>query len=176
MLTFLSKLTSQQNRKIFNSQCMRQSAGLLVYRKGEPIEIFLVHPGGPFWKGKEAGAWSIPKGEFKEGEEPLTAAQREFTEETGQTITGNFIALTPVKQKAGKTVFAWAVEGEADAENITSNRFKLEWPYKSGKFITVPEVDKASWFSLEEAKQKINPAQAGLIDELVEKLTNEKAF
>jgi len=150
---------------------MRTSAGILLYRKtGKSIEIFLVHPGGPFWKGKETGAWSIPKGEFTEDEDPLTVARREFNEETGQTIDGNFLELTPVKQKGGKMVYAWAVEGDADAENIVSNTFTTEWPYKSGKRITFPEVDKAGWFSVDEAKEKMNTAQAAFIEDLVERL------
>ena len=150
---------------------MRKSAGLLVYRKrNKLIEVFLVHPGGPFWKGKESGAWSIPKGEFNDGEEPLQAAQREFKEETGQEVNGSFMELKSVQQKSGKLVYAWAVEGSVDEENIVSNKFKIEYPYKSGKWITVPEVDKAAWFSAEEAKEKINPAQAQLIDDLVTKL------
>lgn len=156
---------------------MRKSAGLLVYRKKAPgIELFLVHPGGPFWKGKETGAWSIPKGEFTEDEEPLTAARREFREETGQEVSGVFIALLPVKQKAGKMVYAWAVEADVDAEKIVSNSFKMEYPYKSGKWISIPEVDKAGWFSVEEAKEKINPAQAVLIDDLLVKLNDEAAL
>ena len=147
---------------------MRTSAGILMYRKNNNfIEFFLVHPGGPFWKGKEKGAWSIPKGEFKKGEDPLTVAKREFEEETGQTVDGDFIELSPIKQKGGKMVYAWAVEGDVDAENIVSNTFKQEWPYKSGKWITIPEVDKAGWFSVEEAKGKINTAQAALIEDLV---------
>jgi predicted NUDIX family NTP pyrophosphohydrolase len=150
---------------------MRTSAGILLYRKKNNfMEVFLVHPGGPFWKGKENGAWSIPKGEFSEGEDPLTVAKREFNEETGQTIDGNFVELTPIKQKGGKMVYAWAVEGHADAETIVSNTFKTEWPYKSGKWITIPEVDKAGWFSTEEAKEKINLAQAELIEDLIKRL------
>jgi len=150
---------------------MRTSAGILLFRrKATSIEIFLVHPGGPFWKGKDAGAWSIPKGEFTEGEDPLTVARREFTEETGQTINGDFVELTPIKQKGGKMVYAWAVEGDADADNIVSNTFKTEWPYKSGKWITIPEVDKAGWFSVEEAKEKMNAAQAGFVEELLSRV------
>ena len=150
---------------------MRKSAGLLVYRRKEKaIEVFLVHPGGPFWKGKELGAWSIPKGEFLEGEEPLLAAKREFTEETGQTVSGEFLALKTIQQKGGKLVLAWAVEANIDAEKIVSNTFRQEYPYKSGKWITIPEVDKAAWFGIDEAKEKINPAQAALLDDLVEKL------
>jgi predicted NUDIX family NTP pyrophosphohydrolase len=150
---------------------MRTSAGILLYRKtNNCIEVFLVHPGGPFWKGKDKGAWSIPKGEFTEGEDSLTVAKREFNEETGQTVDGDFVELTPIKQKGGKMVYAWAVEGDADADNIISNTFKQEWPYKSGKWITIPEVDKAGWFSVEEAREKINTAQVELIGELVNRL------
>lgn len=150
---------------------MRTSAGIVLYRRiNKKIEIFLVHPGGPFWKGKDKGAWSIPKGEFTEDEDPLTVARREFNEETGQTVDGNFEQLTPVKQKGGKIVHAWAVEGDADSDNIVSNTFQQEWPYKSGKWITIPEVDKAAWFSAEEAKEKINPAQTAFIDELLERI------
>lgn len=154
---------------------MRRSAGLLVYRLRRQLEVFLVHPGGPYWKDKDTGAWSIPKGELDEGEEALDAAQREFKEETGQTVTGEFIELQPVKQKAGKMVFAWAVEGEVDADNIISNTIKVEWPYKSGRWMTVPEVDKGAWFTIEIAKEKINAAQTGLLDQLLEKVNNEKA-
>ena len=147
---------------------MRTSAGILVFRKtNKYIEIFLVHPGGPFWKGKDKGAWSIPKGEFTKDEDALTVAKREFCEETGQTIDGDFIELKPIQQKGGKMVYAWAVEGHADAENIASNTFKQEWPYKSGKWITIPEVDKAAWFGIEEAKEKMNAAQVGFVEELV---------
>lgn len=150
---------------------MRKSAGLLVYRRiDKAIAVFLVHPGGPFWKGKEEGAWSIPKGEFTANEDPLQAAQREFKEETGQEVSGEFIELKTVQQKGGKLVYAWAVECEVDAENICSNTFRQEYPYKSGKWITVPEVDKAAWFPVEEAGKWINPAQAALLDELKTKL------
>ena len=148
---------------------MRTSAGILLYRKNNNyVEFFLVHPGGPFWKGKDKGAWSIPKGEFVKDEDP----KREFNEETGQAISGDFIALKPIQQKGGKLVYAWAVEGDADADNIVSNTFRQEWPYKSGKWITIPEVDKAGWFDVEEAKEKINAAQVNFIDELVERLNH----
>lgn len=153
---------------------VRRSAGLLVFRRRNVLtEFFLVHPGGPWWQGKDTGAWSIPKGEFSETEDALTAAIREFAEETGQAITGNFIPLAPVKQKGGKMVIAWAVEAEPDAAHIVSNTFKMEYPYKSGKWITVPEIDKAGWFRAAEARVKINPAQVQLIDELLTKLDEE---
>ncbi|HYF30326.1 MAG TPA: NUDIX domain-containing protein [Chitinophagaceae bacterium] len=143
-----------------------QSAGILVYRRDKKgVEFFLVHPGGPFWAKKDTGAWSIPKGEYEAGEDPLAAAKREFKEETGQTISGKFIALTPVKQKSGKTVRAWLVQGEVDADNIVSNTFQLEWPPRSGKKITIPEVDKGGWFDADTARAKINEKQAGLIEE-----------
>jgi len=148
---------------------MRKSAGILLYRfNQQSLELFLVHPGGPFWKGKETGAWTIPKGEFGDDEEPLAAAIREFKEETGTALNGNFIELQPIKQKAGKLVYCWAVEGTIDADNIASNTYKQEWPYKSGKWQSFPEVDKAAWFSVEEAKEKINPAQVAFIDELIQ--------
>ena len=150
---------------------MRKSAGILLYRiKDHEPEVFLVHPGGPFWKGKDKGAWSIPKGEFEENEEAIDAAKREFKEETGNPINGEMIQLNPVKQKGGKLVLAWAVKGDIDADNISSNTYKLEWPYKSGKFKSFPEVDKAGWFSIKEAKDKINPAQSALIDDLLTRI------
>lgn len=149
---------------------MRKSAGILLYRRLKDLEVFLVHPGGPFWKNKEAGAWTIPKGEFTE-EEALSAARREFLEETGSAPPeGDYIELTPIKQKAGKLIYAWAIEGDMDANNITSNTYRQEWPYKSGKWQSFPEVDKAAWFSVGEAKEMINPAQAVLIEELERKL------
>ena len=164
MAILLKKATSPLNNR---KKSVRKSAGLLVYRRRNSLlEVFLVHPGGPFWKGKETGAWSIPKGEFTDDEDPLSAARREFQEETGQMVDGFFLPLEPVKQKAGKLVYAWAVEGEVDANRIVSNTFKVEWPYKSGKWITVPEVDKASWFGIEDAKAMINPAQAAFLDQL----------
>jgi predicted NUDIX family NTP pyrophosphohydrolase len=149
----------------------RISAGILLYRitKEEP-EFFLVHPGGPFWINKDAGAWSIPKGEYSDNEDALTAAVREFEEETGKKLSGDFIALTPVTQKAGKQVHAWAMEGDIDADKIVSNTFKVEWPPKSGKWKSYPEVDKAGWFDTKTAREKINPSQASLIDELLDLL------
>ena len=143
-----------------------QSAGILVYRRNKKtIEFFLVHPGGPFWAKKDLGAWSIPKGEYHPDEDALSAAQREFEEETGQKIGGKFIALTPIKQKAGKIVNAWLVEGTVDVNAIRSNSFEMEWPPKSGQKQSFPEVDKGGWFDAATAKEKINANQAGLIDE-----------
>jgi predicted NUDIX family NTP pyrophosphohydrolase len=147
---------------------IKQSAGILLYRNTNNIlEIFLVHPGGPFFKNKDEGVWSIPKGEFLDDEEALTAAKREFEEETGQAIDGNFISLGSIKQKSGKTVYAWAVEGDINHETIFSNTCEVEWPPRSGKKITIPEIDRAAWFEVDEAKKKINPAQADLIDRLI---------
>ena len=149
----------------------KHSAGILLYRiKNKRPEVFLGHPGGPFYKNKDDGTWTIPKGEFEVGEEPLAAAKREFKEETGKEIKGKFIPLQPIKYKSGKTVNAWAVEGNIDATDIVSNLFQLEWPPKSGKYIDVPEIDRAEWFSIETAKQKILPALIPLLNELVEKV------
>jgi len=149
----------------------KQSAGLLLYRWREGrLEVFLVHPGGPFWRRKEAGAWSIPKGELSPGEDPLAAARREFAEETGFSVQGEFVPLAPVTQAGGKVVHAWAVEGELDPEKIKSNTFTLEWPPSSGREQEFPEVDRAAWFGLEEARDKINPAQRRLLEELAGKL------
>ncbi len=144
----------------------KQSAGILLYRKTlTGNEFFLVHPGGPFFKNKDDGAWSIPKGEFTDDEEALTAAKREFEEETGSAIDGKFIPLNPVKSKSGKTVHAWAVEGGIDADAVKSNTFTIEWPPKSGKMQAFPEVDRAGWFGFDEAVQKINAGQVGFLDE-----------
>lgn len=145
----------------------KQSAGILLYRfiSGN-IEVMLVHPGGPFWRNKDLAAWSIPKGEFTEEEKPLAAAKREMEEETGIKCDGNFIALTPVKQKSGKVVYPFALEMEVDVSSIKSNIFSIEWPPKSGRQQSFPEADKAAWFTLPEARQKINAYQAPMIDEL----------
>jgi predicted NUDIX family NTP pyrophosphohydrolase len=148
-----------------------QSAGILLYRiKDTHLELFLVHPGGPFWQKKDLGSWTIPKGEFTAAEDALAAAKREFEEETGLALTGSFIKLSPVKQKAGKLIHAWAVEGNIDALSISSNSFSLEWPPKSGKWKEFPEVDRAEWFDVDIAREKINPAQVSFIDELLQKL------
>ncbi len=145
----------------------KKSAGLLLYRRGDSgLEVFLVHPGGPFWAKKDAGAWSIPKGEIAESEDGLEAAKREFCEETGVRIDGDFVALMPVKQPSGKTVYAWAVESDCNAEAIKSNMFSMEWPPRSGKKREFPEVDRAGWFSFDEARKKILKGQLALLEEL----------
>jgi len=144
------------------------SAGLLMYRvRDGQVEVLLVHPGGPFWAKKDAGAWSLPKGEVRAGEELLDAARREFEEETGLRPAGAFRALTPVKQRAGKVVHAWAFEGDADPGALRSERFSLEWPPRSGQRQEFPEVDRAGWFAPAVAREKIVPAQRTLIDELM---------
>jgi predicted NUDIX family NTP pyrophosphohydrolase len=140
--------------------------------KNKEIEVFLCHPGGPFYKNKDNGVWTIPKGEFDENEEAFAAAKREFKEETGQEIRGDFIPMRPIRYKDGrKIVYAWAVEGNIDATNIKSNTFPLEWPPKSGKFMEVPEVDRGGWFSIEVAKQKILPSLSLLLEDLVENVS-----
>lgn len=146
----------------------KKAAGILLFRRKEGlVEFFLVHPGGPYWKNKDEGVWSIPKGEYEDDEDPLQAAIREFLEETGITLSGNFTRLEPVKQRSGKIVQAWAIEGNPDVSNLVSNTFSLEWPPKSGMFVEVPEVDRGEWFGEKEAKQKINPGQTGLINEML---------
>ena len=144
----------------------KNSAGLLLYRRRGELEVFLVHPGGPFWAKKDAGAWSLPKGEIAEGEDPLDTAKREFTEETGFPIDGDFRPLDPVKQAGGKMVHAGAIEADCDAAQIHSNLFSLEWPPTSGKTREFPEVDRAAWFNIPEARKRIIPAQSGFLDQL----------
>ncbi len=151
----------------------KQSAGILIFRNhGGRREYLLVHPGGPFWKNKDAGAWSIPKGEFEEREDPLTAAKRELKEETGFSIEGDFIPLTPITQKGGKKVVAWAVNGNPDITSLKSNEFEMEWPPHSGKKQKFPEVDRAEWFSKKVALEKILPAQIPFITETEERFTD----
>ncbi|QXV64879.1 NUDIX domain-containing protein [Mucilaginibacter sp. 21P] len=146
---------------------MKQSAGLLLYRTVENrTQVFLVHPGGPFFAKKDDGSWSIPKGEFDDDEDALAAAKREFEEETGKAIDGNFTKLQPIRQKSGKTVHAWAVEADIDHTSIVSNTFEIEWPPRSGKRKTFPEIDRAGWFTINEAKVKLIPAQVKLVEEL----------
>ncbi len=149
----------------------KQSAGLLVYRRRpRGPELFLVHPGGPFWAKKDLGAWSIPKGEPAPGEDALEAAKREFAEETGQTVDGEFTRLPRCRQAGGKDVIAWAVEGEVDEAAIASNTCTIEWPPRSGKRLEIPEVDRSAWFTLDEAKRKINKGQVPLIEALARSL------
>jgi predicted NUDIX family NTP pyrophosphohydrolase len=143
------------------------SAGLLMYRyQCDNVQFFLVHPGGPLWAHKDIAAWSIPKGLLEAGEEPLVAAQREFEEETGIKPAGKFAPLDPVRQKGGKIIQAWAFEGDCDPSTIKSNFFLLEWPPGSGRFQEFPEVDRAGWFTLEDAKIKIHKGQVALLEEL----------
>lgn len=150
---------------------MKRSAALLVYRRAETgIEVFLVHPGGPFWARKDLGAWSLPKGEFDEDEDGLAAARREFSEEVGQEIDGTFIALTSVRQRGGKVVHAWAVEGEVDAAAVKSNEFELEWPPRSGRTARFPEVDRGQWFPMAEAMRRVLPSQSPILAELLTKV------
>ena len=145
----------------------RTSAGLLPYRRREGrLEVFLVHPGGPFWRNKDLGAWSIPKGEFKPGEDPLGAARREFQEETSFDVPGPFTALSPVRQTGGKIVHAWASEADLDPARVVSNTFTMEWPPRSGRQQAFPEVDRAAWFPLDEARRKILSGQVPLLEQL----------
>ena len=153
------------------------SAGIVVYRwRGwsldrenyKRLEVFLVHPGGPFWKNKDAGSWTIPKGEYTAGEEALCAARREFNEETGFTLSHEeFNPLGELRQPSGKVITAWAFEGDFPAEELRSNLFSMEWPPKSGKMQEFPEVDRAAWFALEAAREKLIDGQRGFLDRLV---------
>jgi predicted NUDIX family NTP pyrophosphohydrolase len=148
----------------------KQSAGILLYRrKNDQLEVLLVHSGGPFWAKKDLGAWSIPKGEY-ENEEALAAAKREFEEETGFPVAGKALALSQQKQKGGKVINAWAVEGDLNTDEVRSNRFEMEWPPRSGKKQQFPEIDRAEWFPAETALKKINAGQAAFIGELIEML------
>jgi predicted NUDIX family NTP pyrophosphohydrolase len=151
---------------------MKQSAGILLYKFiDSTIYFLLVHPGGPFWKSKDLESWSIPKGEFTADEDPLEAAKREFHEETGFEVDGDFIALESVKLKSGKIVLAWAVEFDIDVTLVKSNDFEMEWPPKSGTMKSFPEIDRAEWFQTAEALKKINPAQADFIIQIISKIS-----
>jgi predicted NUDIX family NTP pyrophosphohydrolase len=153
----------------------KKSAGILLYRlKNDELELLLVHPGGPFWKNKDAGSWSIPKGEFTDDESPLEAARRELEEETSLHLDGAFIALDPIRQKSGKMVYAWALEADIDPGEIKSNTFEMEWPPRSGKQQEFPEIDRAEWFSLLHFREKMIESQAALVDQLVVKLNLPK--
>jgi predicted NUDIX family NTP pyrophosphohydrolase len=147
-----------------------RSAGILLYRQmAGRLEVLLVHPGGPFWVRRDLGAWSIPKGEYEIDEDPLAAARREFEEELGSPPpTGDWLDLGEIRQKSGKVVRAWAIAGDLDVQTIHSNTFELEWPPRSGKTSTFPEVDRAQWFEIGQAREKINSAQAALLDVLLE--------
>lgn len=147
------------------------SAGILLYRsRGPEPELFLVHPGGPFWAKKDDGAWSIPKGEADAGEDLLAAAKREFQEETAHTVEGAFIPLGSFKQPGGKTVIAWAAEGDCDAAAIRSNLCTIEWPPRSGRRMEIPEIDRAAWFTPAAAERKILPGQKPIIEALLQRL------
>jgi predicted NUDIX family NTP pyrophosphohydrolase len=152
----------------------RQSAGILPYRHNQGrLEVFLIHPGGPFWATKDAGAWSIPKGLFGDDEDSLAAAKREFREETGFEPAGEMIPLEPVRQPGGKLVHAWAMEGDFDPEQLRSNTFSMEWPRGSGQQREFPEVDRGAWFTVEEAARKILPGQAPFLAQLFERLPRD---
>jgi len=149
----------------------KKSAGILLYRFTKKIlEVLIVHPGGPFWAKKDLGVWSIPKGELNDNENPLDAALREFLEEMGEEISGNFIPMTPIKQSNGKIIYAFALEHDFDALKIKSNMFTMEWPPKSGKQQAFPEIDRGEWFDFTTSKQKLNEYQAAIVDELAKKL------
>jgi predicted NUDIX family NTP pyrophosphohydrolase len=150
----------------------KRSAGIVLYRSGAAgVEVLLVHPGGPFWARKDAGAWSIPKGEYEDDEDPLACALREFEEETGTRLEGDeVVELGSVRQRGGKQVTAWAVAGDLDAATVRSNTFAMEWPPRSGREAEFPEIDRAEWFDLAVAREKLVPAQAELIDRLVQRV------
>jgi predicted NUDIX family NTP pyrophosphohydrolase len=149
----------------------KRSAGLLMYRKRkDELEVLLVHPGGPFWEKKDQGAWTVPKGEYEEDEDPLAAAQREFFEETGFLASGDFIELGSVRQKSGKVVIAWAFEGDCDPAQLVSNTCEIEWPPKSKKRLEIPEIDRGRWFPLSTARQFIRLEQVPLLETLENRL------
>lgn len=155
---------------------IKRSAGILLYRRSPKLEVLLIHPGGPFWANKDS--WSIPKGEYHEGEPPLDAARREFQEETGSSLAldvpeGGFLALGVIRQPAGKEVTAWAVEGDFDPATLVSNTCAVEWPPRSGRQIEIPEADRAAWFSLDQARKKIFRGQHELLDRLEGRLKKE---
>jgi predicted NUDIX family NTP pyrophosphohydrolase len=153
-----------------------RSAGILLFRfRGKDLDVFLVHPGGPFWADRDEAAWSIPKGLFEENESPLEAGRREFEEETGFIATGEFIELGELRQSSHKIVHAWALEMNIDAAAIKSNTFSLEWPQGSGIIREYPEVDKGAWFTLDEARRKIHKGQAAFLDRLIELLREGQA-
>ena len=145
----------------------KHSAGILLFRRTGPhTEVLLAHPGGPLWKNKDEGSWTIPKGEYGGGEDPLAAAKREFQEETGAAVSGDFLPLGEIRQRSGKIVTAWALERDLDPSSVRSNTFSMTWPPRSGKLQEFPEIDRAAWFSLDAARRKIIPAQAEFLDRL----------
>lgn len=157
--------------RVPRASAKKRSAGILMYRhEGDDLLLLLVHPGGPFWAKKDWGSWSIPKGEYAEGEDPLAAATREFAEETGYTPQGEFEPLGEVIQSGGKRVIAWAVPGNFDPRMLTSNRFEMEWPPRSGQLRSFPEVDRAAWFTVAEARKRLLPAQTALVDRLLDRI------
>jgi len=163
------------NDPYLEGEMPKRSAGLLMYRRRHGMtEVFLVHPGGPFWQKKDAGAWSIPKGEYSAEEDPLQVAKREFKEETSFIASGQFIPLSPRKQPSGKIISAWAFEGDCDPSGVKSNTFQMEWPPRSGKKQEFPEIDRAGWFTLPEAKEKLVKGQIGFLEELEEILKNPR--
>jgi predicted NUDIX family NTP pyrophosphohydrolase len=151
----------------------KKSAGVLLFREGAAgPEVLLAHPGGPFWKKKDEGAWSIPKGEYEDGDDPMGAAKREFEEEMGAAVDGKFVTLGSIKQAGGKVVSAWAVRGDFEVARLRSNTFSMEWPPRSGKQQVFPEVDRAEWFGLETARGKILKGQAEFLDRLATELSS----
>jgi predicted NUDIX family NTP pyrophosphohydrolase len=149
----------------------KTSAGILLFRRAQGrIEFLVVHPGGPYWAGKDQGAWSVAKGELESDENPESCARREFEEELGQAVTGPLIPLGEVVQKSGKRIIAYGAEGDLDPTKMVSNTFEMEWPYRSGQMQTFPEVDRAEWFDAETTKAKLNPAQGPLVDRLLAQL------
>jgi predicted NUDIX family NTP pyrophosphohydrolase len=149
----------------------KRSAGLLMYRGSNgSLEVFLIHPGGPYWAKKDKGAWAVPKGEYDKEEDPLAAAVREFREETGFTVAGEFIPLGSIRQNSGKIVAVWAVEGDCDPAHLVSNRCQIEWPPRSGRLMEIPEVDQGRWFTIPEARESIRRDQEPLLNRLLESL------
>ena len=164
-----------KSRTNYNMKGKKQSAGVLLYKFNNlELFVFLVHPGGPFWKNKDEGSWTIPKGEINENEEPLAAAVREFEEETSFKLVGTFEPLKFVKMKSGKIIHAWSLEGDINVEQLKSNDFEIEWPPKSGKLQTFPEIDMGKWFAAEDAMKKINESQRNFIYNLIEKLESRR--
>jgi len=151
-----------------------RSAGILLYRRTPGLEVLLVHPGGPFWAHRDLGAWSIPKGLCEPGEEPLQAGRREFEEETGFSVAGDFLDLGEVRQPSGKIVHVWALAGDLDATRIHSNTFPLEWPRGSGRVVQTPEVDRGQWFDLETARSRLHPGQVPFLERLRRHLEGDR--